>query len=127
MTQVIPFDDRYFSDLVRLFDAYRCFYKQPSDVGAAREFLQNRRERKESVVFLALDQGSVVGFTQLYPCFSSVGMSHIWILNDLFVEGTARGRGIGRKLIDHVLSYAAQTGAAKVVLETGVENKGAQA
>ncbi|HEV2457792.1 MAG TPA: hypothetical protein VGS80_05455, partial [Ktedonobacterales bacterium] len=68
-----------------LFDAYRQFYGLPSDVAAARAFLSERLAREESVVFLALlrDGGAAarpVGFTQLYPSFSSLALRPVWIL-----------------------------------------------
>src|SRR5215469_7546293 len=77
--------------LATLFDAYRVFYRQPSDPGKARDFLGERLERGESVIFLAHDGGgAALGFTQLYPCFSSVAARRLWVLNDLYVERWAR-------------------------------------
>ena len=55
-----------------LFDAYRRFYGQPGDVPRAHAFLAERIGRDESVVLLAEDAGTTLGFTQLYPLFSSV-------------------------------------------------------
>src|SRR5579885_1377936 len=57
--------------LVPLFDAYRQFYRQPSAPTEARRFLRDRLEQNESIVFLALVEAAAVGFTQLYPSFSS--------------------------------------------------------
>ena len=39
--------------LAELFDRYRRFYRQPSDVAAARAFLQARLDADESVIFVA--------------------------------------------------------------------------
>jgi hypothetical protein len=62
-------------DLVPLFDAYRQFYGQRSDPAAAREFLRDRLERDESVIYVAYADGrEAAGFTQLYPSFSSVSL-----------------------------------------------------
>ena len=36
-----------------LFDAYRRFYDQPSDLALARAFVAERLERNESVIYLA--------------------------------------------------------------------------
>ena len=49
--------------LVPLFDAYRQFYRQPSEPARARRFLLERLERAESVIFLAFDGADVIGFT----------------------------------------------------------------
>ena len=83
-------------DIVPLFDAYRQFYKRESDLDAARAFLDDRLQRRESVVFLAFDGEAAVGFTQLYPSFSSVSMAPIQILNDLYVDPSARKYGVER-------------------------------
>ena len=70
--------------LTPLFDAYRQFYRRPSDLGLARRFLLERFQHNHSVVFLAMRQdGSAVGFTQLFPSFSSASAARILILNDL--------------------------------------------
>ena len=58
-----------------LFDGYRQFYDQVSDLQAARNFLQARFDHGQSVILLAESQGQAVGFTQLYPSFSSVSMA----------------------------------------------------
>lgn len=57
--------------LAVLFDGYRQFYGRPSDVDAAKEFLAARFNHGESVLFIAFEDGVPVGFTQLYPSFSS--------------------------------------------------------
>ncbi|MGH8426671.1 MAG: hypothetical protein ACRES7_01640 [Gammaproteobacteria bacterium] len=71
--------------LAPLFDAYRSFYGRKSDLYGARTFLEERLQREESIIFLAELDSQPAGFTQLYPLFSSVNMSRIWILNDLYV------------------------------------------
>ena len=61
-----------------LFDKYRIFYKQASDMKNSKVFLRKRMKRKESVIFVAEDEKELVGFTQLFPIFSSVGMKRGW-------------------------------------------------
>ena len=73
--------------LSKLFDAYRVFYGQNSDVPLAQEFLGDRLRNSESVVYCAFTPDERCGgFAQLYPSFSSVSARRIWILNDLFVD-----------------------------------------
>src|SRR4051812_9748136 len=76
-----------------LFDAYRQFYKQAPDIGVARNFIQARLVNNESVIFVAEDDKTLIGFTQLYPTFSSEAAQRIWTLNDLYVSSAARGQG----------------------------------
>lgn len=113
-------------DVVPLFDAYRVFYKQESDAERARLFLQARMRNQESIIFVAYEQGKAVGFTQLYPSYSSMRTSKNWILNDLYVAEVARKKGIGEKLISRALTFAKEDGATSVRLSTQVENENAQ-
>ncbi|AZB41669.1 GNAT family N-acetyltransferase [Bacillus sp. FJAT-42376] len=113
-------------DIVPLFNEYRLFYKQKEDLDGARQFIAERLEKNESVIFLAEDEHGYAGFVQLYPSFTSVGMSRTWILNDLYVQGRARNRGAGQMLIDRAADWCRETGAIRLNLETGAENTGAQ-
>jgi ribosomal protein S18 acetylase RimI-like enzyme len=112
--------------LVPLFDGYRQFYRQPPDPIGARAFLAERIKRNESVIFLAVVDGAIVGFTQLYPSFSSVSMQRLWVLNDLFVASEGRRSGAGRALLDRAERWARETGAKGLTLSTEVTNKTAQ-
>ena len=109
-----------------LFDAYRQFYGQASDEAAAKAFLQARFEHGQSVVLLAESQGQAVGFTQLYPSFSSVSMARVFVLNDLFVAPTARRLGVGEVLLTAAADHARQLGAVRLSLTTNVQNLPAQ-
>jgi ribosomal protein S18 acetylase RimI-like enzyme len=114
-------------DLVtELFDMYRIFYKQKSNLQGARVFLEERIKTDESVIFVAFDEDDMVGFTQLYPLFSSVNMQRTWLLNDLYVKGKVRGKGFGEGLLKKAIAFAAETGANGISLETGEENLIAQ-
>ncbi len=105
-----------------LFNKYREFYQQKSDLVAAENFLQSRLTHSESVIFIALENEKAIGFTQLYPGFSSIAMKPAWILNDLFVLDSARGQGIGEELIQAAIKFAKGTGASSLSLETAQDN-----
>ncbi|MGJ4730931.1 GNAT family N-acetyltransferase [Luteimonas sp. SDU101] len=113
--------------LAALFDAYRQFYGQASDVAAARDWLRNRLRFGESRVLLARRGRDAVGFAQLYPMYSSVRMARIWILNDLFVLPATRRQGIARSLLDAAAGFAREDGAAAIQLETMRDNAAARA
>jgi GNAT superfamily N-acetyltransferase len=112
--------------LAPLFDGYRRFYRQASDPAGARAFLAERIKRGESVIFVAIAESAIVGFTQLYPSFSSVSMERLWVLNDLFVAAEARGSGAGRALLERAERWAAETGAKGLILSTETTNLTAQ-
>lgn len=110
-----------------LFDAYRQFYDQVGDLVAARNFLRARFEHGQSVILLAESHGQAVGFTQLYPSFSSVSMARVFQLNDLFVAPMARRLGVGEALLKAAEDHALQMGAVRLSLTTNVQNLPAQA
>ncbi|KGM45767.1 GNAT family N-acetyltransferase [Neobacillus niacini] len=112
--------------LAELFDSYRIFYKQESNLEGAVSFLKERLVNEESVIFLAYEDSNPVGFVQLYPTFSSVSMKRSWVLNDLYVNASARKKGFGEKLIKKAIEFAEETGAKGVALETGHDNVTAQ-
>ncbi len=114
--------------LVPLFDAYRVFYKQPSDPALARDYLAKRLGAGEYVGFLARDAaGTAIGFALMSQTFSSVGLKRIWLLNDLFVDPAVRKSGAGAALMKAVEDFAGTTGAGRLDLFTARTNATAQA
>jgi len=110
-----------------LFDSYRVFYEQNTNPQLALEYISERIRNNESVVFLAQDENKMgLGFTQLYPTFSSVSAQRSWILNDLYVSKTARKLGVARNLMGAAREFAVNTGANGIALETAEDNINAQ-
>ena len=113
--------------VAQLFDAYRGFYEQPSNLAQSRAFIAERMAAGESAIFLAQDEhGEALGFVQLYPTFSSIDAHRTWLLSDLFTTPAARGRGVGRLLMNTARAFALETGAKGLVLETATDNVTAQ-
>ena len=114
-------------EIVPLFDAYRVFYEKPSDLAAAEAFLEARFESGDSTILLACPDGAApVGFTQLFPSYSSVLMRRIFILGDLFVVPAGRRLGAGRALLEAAHEFSREAGAARVSLRTALTNAPAQ-
>jgi ribosomal protein S18 acetylase RimI-like enzyme len=111
-----------------LFNQYRIFYSQFSDIGMAKAFLDERLQHNESIIFVATDRNTqqAIGFTQLYPKYSSVRLTKNWILNDLYVDENYRKQGVGEKLIKAAMDFAKAQGSTFVQLETAVDNYTAQ-
>lgn len=109
-----------------LFDRYRVFYRQPSDLEAARFFVRDRLQNQDSTILIATTDEAIGGFLQLYPSFSSVAMKPIWILNDLFVAESYRNQGIAKLLMTAAANFGRETGAIRVVLSTQISNTAAQ-
>ena len=120
--------------VVPLFDAYMQFYKLPSNEDAVRRFLHARLLNGEAVIFLAMDEGdatrrggrAALGFTLLYPTWSSLAQRRWWNLNDLYVVPEARKRGVALALMNRARRMAEETGASGLGLETARDNFPAQ-
>lgn len=105
--QIIQATPFHLDQLAPLFDAYRVFYKQDSDLERARNFLSERFLRKDSTIFMAVSEtGEAMGFTQLYPSFSSVTIQRTYILNDLYVSEAHRKKGAGQALMERAKQFA---------------------
>jgi ribosomal protein S18 acetylase RimI-like enzyme len=113
-------------EVVRLFDLYRIFYNQHSNLTEAYDFLFARIKNKESEIFFASQNGEIVGFVQLYYSFSSVGMRKIVILNDLYVALEARKRGVAKALIQKVKDFCKTNKITKITLSTQKNNESAK-
>lgn len=116
-----------------LFDAYRQFYNLPPNEDAARRYLHARLLKDEAVIFLALEPVGAkkparrtLGFTLLYPTWSSLSLRRWWNLNDLYVAPEARQRGVARALMARARQFAEETGASGLGLETAKGNYPAQ-
>jgi GNAT superfamily N-acetyltransferase len=113
--------------LAKLFDEYRVFYGKESDINGAMKFLSDRIINNESIAFIAYDDnGNAMGFTHLYPLFSSTRMARLWLLNDLYVNTDYRKLGIGEALIEKAKQLARDTNSRGLVLETANDNFQAQ-
>lgn len=114
-------------DVAVLFNEYRQFYGCDDNFVAAQQFIHTRLFEPSSVVFIARDhQGLGLGFVQLYPCFSSLRLAPILILNDVFVTQHARCVGIGRALVQRAARYAKEQNISYLILETQRDNRRAQ-
>ena len=112
----------HLDQLAQLFDAYRVFYRKKPNLGGAKQFLNERMDKKESVIFVALLEQQLVGFTQLYPLFSSTNMQPIWLLNDLYVAEEHRGKSISKGLIRAAQEHCKVTKGKGISLETEKSN-----
>ena len=70
--------------------------------------------------------GQPLGFVQMYPTFSSLRAARTFVLYDLFVDPSARQRGVGRLLMQAAAAEARRREAVSLVLSTAKSNEAAQ-
>ena len=109
--------------IAQLFDDYRVWYRKDPDIEQAISFLTDRLNYNESVIYVADLDGTLAGFTQLYPIFSSTRMKRMWLLNDLYVTEKHRQQGIAKALIEKAKKLSNQTLSAGILLETEQSNE----
>ena len=114
--------------LGRLFDDYRQFYKLPTAVERATEYIRARLAAGDSIVLVAADESEqLLGFTQLYPTWCSLLAGPVYVLYDLYVPPHARRQGIARALIEAAAQRASRDGKLRMTLSTARSNVNAQA
>ncbi|UTR06785.1 GNAT family N-acetyltransferase [Alkalihalobacillus sp. LMS6] len=109
-----------------LFNQYRMFYNQLDDMNGAKSYIRERLQQGDSIIFVMKEGDTYLGFTQLYPTFSSISMKKAWILNDLYVHEEARGKGVAESLLNRAKAFALETEAVSIALSTAPDNLPAQ-
>ena len=75
MTENIKRATIEYSDMIgEVFNLYRVFYNQESNVEIAQKYIKQRLENNESIIFFQEEGGTCAGFTQFYPTFDSVNV-----------------------------------------------------
>ena len=126
--QIAPIDPAEFERLLPLIAAYQRFY-EAEDIDEDRNRAFFRRFLAPSEVGMLLgarEGGEIVGYACLYWHFSSTQAVETVLMNDLFVTERARGRGVGRALIEAGATVARERGAAQLQWATAPSNIAAQ-
>lgn len=114
VVQAVPSQAKY---IAHLFNEYRIFHQQQSDLCLAEQYLTARLMKQESILFFATSPTKEpLGFVQLYPTYSSVTAGRILLLSDLYVSPTARRQGVATALLQRIKDHAADIHAQRIVL-----------
>ena len=93
----------------------------PQDVAFVIEKLLEFSDRPSARVFVADEGGEVLGFLSFdsEPAFHREG--NIGTITAMCVLEAARGRGIGRRLIEQAESFAKETGCVRIAVASGMQ------
>jgi GNAT superfamily N-acetyltransferase len=126
--EIAPVSADHYEELLPLIAAYQRFY-EVDDVDEARNREFFRRFLAPSEVGLLLGaraEDRFLGYACLYWHFSSTQAVETVLMNDLYVDAEARGRGVGRALIEASAEVARTRGAAHLQWATAPDNHTAQ-
>jgi GNAT superfamily N-acetyltransferase len=116
-----------FEKLLPLIADYQRFYRAEPDTDRNREFFRRFLAPSEEGLLLgARDEDSFLGYACLYWHFSSTRAIEAVLMNDLFVVAEARGKGVGRALIEASAAVGRERGAAVLEWSTEPGNATAQ-
>jgi GNAT superfamily N-acetyltransferase len=126
--EIAPVGDAEFEQLLPLIGAYQRFYEvEDVDEERNRSFFRRFLAPSEDGMLIgARDGGRFLGYACLYWHFSSTLARETVLMNDLYVEADARGKGVGRALIEASRDVARKRGAAHLEWATAPDNLTAQ-
>ena len=105
--------------IVHFVRALAAYEQEPLDhvhLTAADVIRDGFREPRRFEVLIAEVAGTPMGFTLFFPRYSTWQGQHGIYIEDLFVDESARGTGLGRKIIAAVAKIAQARGAARIDL-----------
>ncbi|MCB0875654.1 MAG: GNAT family N-acetyltransferase [Solirubrobacterales bacterium] len=114
--------------LMPLLRGYCDFYEvEPRDdrlVALCRALIDDPTEGEQALA--RTPDGEPLGFATVFWTWQTLYAARVGVLNDLYVVPEARGRGVGRRLIEHCRGLCRKRAAAKLVWETALDNETAQ-
>ena len=110
-----------------LWDGYNAFYGRQGDTALDPAITATTWERffnaDEPVhALVAENEGQLIGLAHYLFHRSTTAIGPTCYLQDLFTSEAARGRGVGRALIEGVYARAQEAGAARVYWQTHETN-----
>jgi GNAT superfamily N-acetyltransferase len=120
--------EEFEQELLPLIAAYQSFYEvEEIDEGRNRDFfLRFLAPSQDGLLLGARREGRLVGYACLYWHFSSLEAVECVLMNDLYVSERARGRGVGRALIEATAEVARERGTPFVEWSTAPDNRAAR-
>ena len=110
-----------------LWDGYNAFYGRKDDTALSEEITNLTWSRffdgYEPIHALVAERsGQLLGLVHYLFHRSSTSLTSNCYLQDLFTPEAARGKGVGRALIEEVYRHAERAGSAKVYWQTRETN-----
>lgn len=126
--QIAPIGAKEMDILVPMIGDYQRFYRVAEvDDERNRAFFSRFLDPSADGMLLgAWSGGDLLGYACLYWTFSSLATAEVVLMNDLYVDEAARGKGVGRTLIEASATIARERGARQLEWSTEPGNVRAQ-
>ena len=118
-------------DLEGILVLLEAYHQQENMQRHARETLRGVLEDlfespRRGKILIAESEGDMVGYALLVRRYSFEWASEVAVLDEIFVKGRARERGLGRRMINFCEDYAASEGMPAISLEVSMTNVSAR-
>lgn len=126
--EIAPVAVEEFEELLPLIAAYQRFY-EVAEIDGERNRAFFRRfiaPSEDGLLLGGRSEGRLLGYACLYWHFSSLEATECVLMNDLYVDESARGQGVGRALIEASADVARERGVPFVEWSTAPDNHTAQ-
>jgi GNAT superfamily N-acetyltransferase len=125
--QVRPLEAKDFDQWLVLWNGYLDFYSENLPEGLTELSWQRIIDADFNLHgFGAFEDGALVGIVHYNFQNSTIAKNGFVLLEDLFVSGDVRGKGLGRALIDAVKQAAEAAGCARLYWDTDRTNETAR-
>jgi GNAT superfamily N-acetyltransferase len=114
-----------------LWNSYNAFYRRSGPTALPTEITQTTWTRffdayEPLYALVAETNGQLVGLAHYVFHRSTIHINSVCYLQDLFTQESARGKGIGKALINGVYEQAKNSGSTRVYWQTHETNKTAR-
>jgi len=120
-----PVDETEAGTLIELARAFHHEDSHPLDAAGEAALRQIAQDEPLARAWIVRENGEAVGYLVITLGFSVEYGGRDGFIDDLYVEPAARGRGLGRKLLEFAVAQAANLGIGTLHLEVETNNKSA--
>jgi len=113
-------DESDFEQIVELFKEFAEFEKTPEKMYNSVERM--KAEKEFFNCFVAVCNGGIIGYVSWFICYYTWTGKAMY-MDDLYVQPAFRGKGIGKQLLNKVLTLAKETGCHKMHWQVSSWNK----
>lgn len=114
-----------------ILELMELYHRQEGFTGHSRTRLRSVLEtlfeqRNRGRVLVVHQEGEIVGYALVIRRPSFEWASDVVVLDEIFIRGKARDRGLGRRMIGFIEEYAASEGIPAITLEVNTRNVSAR-